>query len=119
MVKTMENQKVFVVKKEDVRFKKYHDFDAEKAKVALIVTDKQNTPMEAGVFKFNVSFDYSIKADEVIFVLRGCLIITHQGKEYKACEGDYMFLRKGTEANWSCSGETQYFYAAYPVYDVK
>ena len=115
----MKNQKVFLTKKEDLRFEKYRNFDTGKAKIALIVTDKQSTPMEAGVFRFNTSFDYTLEADEVIFVLKGCFVITHEGKEYKAYEGNYIFLKKGTKANWGCNGEVEYFYVAYPIYDVE
>lgn len=115
----MRNQEIFLMKKEDLKFEKYGNFDTKKASIALIVTDKQNTPMEAGVFRFNKSFDYTLEADEVIFVLKGCFVITHEGKEYKAYEGNYIFLKKGTKANWGCNGEVEYFYVAYPIYDVE
>ena len=114
----LENQRVFLTKQEDIKFVKYRNFNIDTAAIALIVTDKQKTPMEAGIFKFNVSFDYTVEADEVIYVLKGCLVIVHKEKEYKAYKGDYIFLKKGTQANWGCEGETEYFYATYPIYDV-
>lgn len=115
----MRNQEVFLKKKKDIKFEKYSNFESDKASIALVVTDKQNTPMEAGIFKFNTSFDYILEADEVIFVLKGCLIITHKEKKHNVCEGDYIFLRKGAKANWSCNEEVEYFYATYPIYDIK
>jgi ethanolamine utilization protein EutQ len=115
----VESQKVFLTKKEDIKYEKYRNFDTDKAAIALIVTDNQNTPMEAGIFNFNTSFDYTVEADEVIYVLKGCLVISHEEKEYKAYRGDYIFLKKGTRAYWRCEGETEYFYATYPIYDIE
>ncbi len=86
----LENQRVFLTNKEDIKFVKYRNFDVDTAAIALIVTDKQKTPMEAGIFKFNVGFDYTVEADEVIYVLKGCLVIIHEEKEYKAYKGDYI-----------------------------
>lgn len=110
-----DDRNVFVVKKEDVKFGPYHDFPRDKAEIALIVTSRDKTLMEAGIFKFNMAFDYVLEADEVIMVISGCLVISCHGKKFEAGPGDYMFLKKDTAVNWGCRGETAYFYATYPV----
>ena len=111
----MTGKDIFVIKKDELKFEKYHNFDRDKAKIALIVTGKDNTLMEAGIFKFNTSFDYTLEADEIIQVMNGCLVITYDEKQFEAYPGDYMFLKKGAVVNWGCRGETTYFYATYPI----
>ena len=112
----MSDRNVFVVKKNDLKFEKYQDFDSDKAEIALVVTAEDNTLMEAGIFRFDTSFDYTLEADEIILVTSGCLVITRNEKQFEAYPGDYMFLKKGTTVNWGCRGETTYFYATYPIY---
>ena len=113
----MGGREIFVVKKEDVRFESYRDFSRDEAEIALVVSNKDGTLMESGVFTFDTSFDYTLEADEIILVTSGCLVISCAGKEYAAGPGDYMFLKKGLEAHWGCRGKTTYFYATYPVGD--
>lgn len=111
----MDDKNLFVVKKENIQFENYGDFDREKAEIALIVSNKDNTLMEAGIFVFDTSFDYTLEADEIILVTEGCLVITYHEKQYEAGPGDYMFLKKGLSVNWGCRGKTAYFYATYPI----
>lgn len=111
----MSDRELFVVKKEDIQFESYHDYDKKEAEIALIVSNKDKTLMEAGIFVFDTSFDYTLEADEVILVTEGCLVITYQEKRYQAYPGDYMFLKKGLHVNWDCCGKTTCFYATYPI----
>lgn len=113
----MGDRRIFVTKQEDLAFERYRDFGRDKAEIALIVSHEDNTLMEAGVFTFDASFDYTLEADEVILVMSGCLVITHEGREHAARPGDYMFLKKGLAVNWGCRGKTTYFYATYPIGD--
>lgn len=111
----MGDKNIFVVKKDKLNFESYHNFERNKAEIAIITSNTNNTLLESGVFTFDTSFEYTLEADEIILVLSGCLVITFQGEEYKAYPGDYMFLKKDISVTWGCYGKTSYFYATSPI----
>lgn len=80
------------------------------------VVSKDESQMSAGFLTIEQSsFDWELSYEEVDIVLEGNLAITINGQTYEACQGDVLFIPKGSKVTWSASGYVKLFYVTYPA----
>lgn len=80
------------------------------------VVSKAESQMSAGFLTIEKSsFDWELCYEEVDIVLEGSLSITINGETYEACQGDVLFVPKGSRVTWSSSGYVKLFYVTYPA----
>lgn len=80
------------------------------------VVSKDDSKMSAGFLTIEKSsFDWELGYEEIDIILEGSLSITINGKTYDACQGDVLFVPKGSKVTWSSSGYVKLFYATYPA----
>lgn len=98
---------------------KYDTFDTgdPSTKVAYReVVSKDDSQMSAGFLTIEKSsFDWELCYEEVDIILEGSLSITINGETYEACQGDVLFVPKGSKVTWSSSGYVKLFYVTYPA----
>ena len=98
---------------------KYETFDTgnPSTKVAYReVISKEDSQMSAGFLTIEKSsFEWELCYEEIDIILEGSLSITINGKTYEACQGDVLFVPKGSKVTWSSSGYVKLFYATYPA----
>ena len=98
---------------------KYETFDTgnPSTKVAYReVISKDDSQMSAGFLTIEKSsFEWELCYEEIDIVLEGSLSITINGETYEACQGDVLFVPKGSKVTWSSSGYVKLFYATYPA----
>ncbi|GAB6181260.1 cupin domain-containing protein [Desulfotomaculum defluvii] len=80
------------------------------------VVSKDESQMSAGFLTIEKSsFDWELCYEEVDIILEGSLSITINGETYEACQGDVLFVPKGSKVTWSSSGYVKLFYVTYPA----
>jgi ethanolamine utilization protein EutQ len=80
------------------------------------VVSKNDSPISAGFLTIEKSsFGRELCQEEIDIILEGSLSITINGETYDACQGDVIFVPKGSKATWSSSGYVKLFYATYPI----
>lgn len=80
------------------------------------VVSKDDSKMSAGFLTIEKSsFDWELGYEEIDIILEGSLSITINGKTYEACQGDVLFVPKGSKVTWSSSGYVKLFYVTYPA----
>ncbi|MEL1134344.1 cupin domain-containing protein [Desulfitobacterium sp. THU1] len=98
---------------------KLENFDTgnPRAKVAYReLVSKDESQMSAGFLTIdNSSFDWELCYEEIDIILEGSLSITINGVTYEACQGDILFVPKGSKVTWSSSGYVKLFYTTYPA----
>jgi len=98
---------------------KFEDFDTGTpgANVAYReVVCKDESKMSAGFLTIEKSsFDWELCYEEIDIILEGSLSITINGETYEACQGDVLFVPKGSKVTWSSSGYVKLFYVTYPA----
>jgi ethanolamine utilization protein EutQ len=60
--------------------------------------------------------EWTMKYDEMLYVLKGTQVIHHEGKEFKAGPGDVLFLRRGTPVVYESRGDTEVLCSVYPTW---
>lgn len=80
------------------------------------VINKDDSQMSAGFLTIEKSsFDWELCYEEIDIILEGSLSITINGKTYEACQGDVLFVPKGSKVTWSSTGYVKIFYVTYPA----
>lgn len=80
------------------------------------VVSKDDSQMSAGFLTIEKSsFDWELCYEEIDIILEGSLSITINGETYEACQGDVLFVPKGSKVTWSSSGYVKLFYVTYPA----
>lgn len=80
------------------------------------VVSKDDSQMSAGFLTIEKSsFDWELCYEEIDIILEGSLSITINGKTYEACQGDVLFVPKGSKVTWSSNGYVKLFYVTYPA----
>lgn len=80
------------------------------------VVSKDDSQMSAGFLTIEKSsFDWELCYEEIDIILEGSLSITIHGKTYEACQGDVLFVPKGSKVTWSSTGYVKLFYVTYPA----
>ncbi len=63
----------------------------------------------------NVTIDWTVTYDEVLFIHSGLLTVEWEGVRYDCVPGDIVWLPEGTSLRYIAEGRAEYFYALYPV----
>lgn len=80
------------------------------------VISKDESQMSAGFLTIEKSsFDWELCYEEIDIILEGSLSITINGETHEACQGDVLFVPKGSKVTWSSSGYVKLFYVTYPA----
>lgn len=80
------------------------------------VVCKDESKMSAGFLTIEKSsFDWELCYEEIDIILEGSLSISINGETYEACQGDVLFVPKGSKVTWSSSGYVKLFYVTYPA----
>ncbi|MBM7854165.1 ethanolamine utilization protein EutQ [Desulfohalotomaculum tongense] len=80
------------------------------------VISKNDSKMGAGFLTIEKSsFERELCCEEIDIILEGSLSITINGNTYDACQGDVIFIPKGSKVVWSSSGYVKLFYVTYPA----
>ncbi|MEW6696611.1 MAG: cupin domain-containing protein [Bacillota bacterium] len=80
------------------------------------VINKNDSQMSAGFLTIEKSsFEWELCYEEIDIVLEGSLSVTINGETYTACQGDVLFLPKGSKVTWSSSEYAKLFYVTYPA----
>ncbi|QDR82448.1 cupin domain-containing protein [Sporomusa termitida] len=80
------------------------------------VVSKDDSQMSAGFLTIEKSsFDWELDYEEIDMILEGSLSITINGETYEACQGDVLFVPKGSKVTWRSSGYVKLFYVTYPA----
>ena len=80
------------------------------------VVSKNDSKMSAGFLTIEKSsFAWELGYEEIDIVLEGSLTITINNQTYEACQGDVLFVPKGSKVTWSSSGYVKLFYVTYPA----
>lgn len=98
---------------------KYETFDTGDPSTNVAyreVVSKDDSKMSAGFLTIEKSsFEWELCYEEIDIVLEGSLSITINGETYEACQGDVLFVPKGSKVTWSSSGYVKLFYVTYPA----
>lgn len=97
----------------------FENFDTGKSGTHVAyreVISKDDSQMSAGFLTLEKSsFDWELCYEEIDIILEGSLSITIHGKTYEACQGDVLFIPKGSKVTWSSTGYVKLFYVTYPA----
>jgi len=85
--------------------------------IARVIDERSCPSLGAGVCRLRrCRLDWTVRYDEVIYVVEGRLSIHHAGSERVGQPGDLFLLRKGASVSYEAEdGEATFFYALYPV----
>lgn len=105
-----------IVRGRTVKFEKF-DTGHPNAHVAYReVVSKNDSQMSAGFLTIEKSsFDWELGYEEIDIILEGSLTITINNQTYEACQGDVLFVPKGSKVTWSSTGYVKVFYVTYPA----
>ncbi len=80
------------------------------------VVSKDNSQMSAGFLTIEKSsFEWELCYEEIDIILEGSLSIAINGETYHACQGDVLFVPKGSKVTWSSAEYVKLFYVTYPA----
>ncbi|WP_088189619.1 cupin domain-containing protein [Desulfosporosinus sp. FKA] len=80
------------------------------------VVSQHDSQMSAGFLTIEKSsFDWELCYEEIDIILEGSLSLTINNKTYEACQGDVLFIPKGSKVTWSSTGYVKLFYVTYPA----
>lgn len=81
-----------------------------------ILSIEESPMLGAGFMEiFGVSFPWTLKYDEVEYVVEGVLNITTKDQKITATEGDVVFIPKNTEIEFSSPSRARFLYVTYPA----
>jgi ethanolamine utilization protein EutQ len=84
--------------------------------IARVVDGSFSRHMGAGIeYLENVTIDWTVTYDEVLFILEGPLTVEFDGASHECNTGDIVWLPEGTRLKYIASTRVAYFYALYPV----
>ena len=85
--------------------------------IARLINSSISQHIGAGIeYLENVTIDWTVTYDEVLFILEGSLTIEFAEDERHVCNtGDIVWLPRGTHLKYIAKDRAGYFYALYPV----
>lgn len=89
----------------------------DKVFISDVVTLKESPQLMFGIMemKEGASFDWTLKYDEVDYVIDGTLEIIVDGKTSSASRGDILFIPKDTTVTFNTPDQTRFMYVTYPA----
>lgn len=87
-----------------------------KASISRIIGTDHSTTMGGGILRLtNCSFPWTVRYDEVVYVLSGEIQIISDRKTLTGREGDTFFLTKDTPLTYHSDTAAAVFYSLFPV----
>lgn len=84
--------------------------------IARVINASVSRHMGGGIEVLeNVTIDWTVSYDEILFVVEGPLIVALEDGEHDCEAGDIVWLPAGTKLRYIARGRAVYFYALYPV----
>ena len=84
--------------------------------IARVVDASFSREIGAGIeYLENVTIDWTVTYDEVLFILDGPLTVEFDGASHQCETGDIVWLPNGTRLKYIAKGRASYFYAVHPV----
>lgn len=89
----------------------------DKVFISDVVTLEESPRLMFGIMEMKeaASFDWTLKYDEVDYVIDGTLEIIVDGKTSSASRGDILFIPKDTTVTFNTPDETRFMYVTYPA----
>jgi ethanolamine utilization protein EutQ len=116
-VKETDRSGVAVIKTETVHPGKF-DTGKEGDQVYLkdVLTVEESPRLGCGVMEMDTStFDWTLKYDEVDYIIEGRLEIIIGDRKVVGEKGDIIFIPKNTSIKFSAPGHTRFLYVVYPA----
>lgn len=89
--------------------------EAEVQEIAPVI-NPISTTLGGGICRMKeCNFDWQIKYDEMIYVSKGSMYITHKGEKIEAKQGDIYFMKDGAEITYGTDEEVEFYFTLYPV----
>ena len=84
--------------------------------IARVINSSISRHMGGGIeYLENVTIDWTVTYDEVLFVHQGALTVEFDGERHDCTVGDIVWLPSGTSLRYIAKERCGYFYALYPV----
>ena len=85
--------------------------------ISDVVTLEESPRLMFGIMemKEGASFDWTLKYDEVDYIIDGTLEIIVDGKTSSASRGDIIFIPKDTTVTFNTPDEARFMYVTYPA----
>lgn len=86
------------------------------AEVRVMVGPDRSRTIGAGLVRFrDISFEWSLDYDEVLYILAGQVTVEHDGRTVRGSVGDVILLHSGSSVTYRFEGACEAFFATYPV----
>lgn len=115
--KEIDESGVAVIKTETVKPEKF-DTGKEGDKVYLkdVLTLEESPRLGCGVMEMEESsFDWTLKYDEVDYIIDGTLEIIIGDRKIVGNQGDIIFIPRNTSIKFSCPKHSRFIYVVYPA----
>ena len=115
--KEIDESGVAVIKTETVKPEKF-DTGKEGDKVYLedVLSIDESPRLGCGVMEMEEStFDWTLKYDEVDYIIEGTLEIVIDDRKIVGNKGDIIFIPKNTAIKFSCPKHARFIYVVYPA----
>jgi len=81
-----------------------------------LLTLEESPRVGCGVMEMdNTSFDWTLKYDEVDYVISGTLELIMDGRPVRATAGQVLYIPKNTPLRFSTPDKVRFFYVVYPA----
>ncbi|VDN48402.1 Ethanolamine utilization protein [Petrocella atlantisensis] len=116
-IKETDKSGVSVIKTETVRPGKFDTGkDGDKVYLKDVLTVKESPRLGCGVMEMDTStFDWTLKYDEVDYIIEGTLEIIVGDRKITGEKGDIIFIPKNTSIKFSAPCHTRFLYVVYPA----
>ena len=116
-IKETDKSGVSVIKTETVHPGKFDTGkDGDKVYLKDVLTVKESPRLGCGVMEMDASsFDWTLKYDEVDYIIEGTLEIIIGDRKITGEKGDIIFIPKNTSIKFSAPGHTRFLYVVYPA----
>lgn len=116
-IKETDRSGVAVVKTETVHPGKFDTGkDGDQVYLKDVLTVEESPRLGCGVMEMETStFDWTLKYDEVDYIIEGRLEIIIGDRKIIGEKGDIIFIPKNTSIKFSAPGHTRFLYVVYPA----
>jgi len=81
-----------------------------------LLTQQESPRVGCGVMEMDrTAFDWTLKYDEVDYVISGTLELVMDGQPVRATAGQVIFIPKNTAVRFSTPDNVRFFYVVYPI----
>ncbi|MFZ7101276.1 MAG: cupin domain-containing protein [Peptococcaceae bacterium] len=88
----------------------------DQVKIKELLNLKESPNLSTGFMELeNTVFDWSLKGDEICYIMEGALECTVNGNRYTGQAGDVLYLPENSQVRYSAREKTRYFYVTYPA----